>query len=80
VVSAAGAIVKPIILGHFLAVSFLSRLFAGVPSHLPRVEHGSGHVGFVVDKSVLGRFSPRTSVSIAWVAQRIRSLVSVFWS
>jgi hypothetical protein len=40
-------------------------LVAGFPPLRPEFEPKSGHVGFVVDKVALGRFSPSTSVSPA---------------
>jgi hypothetical protein len=35
------------------AVPLLRRLVAGFPTQWPGFEHGSGHVGFVVDKAEL---------------------------
>jgi hypothetical protein len=40
-------------------------LAAGFLPQRPGFEPSSGHVGFVVDKVALGRFSPSTSVSPA---------------
>jgi hypothetical protein len=43
----------------------LKRLVAGLSPRRPGFAPGSIHVGFVVDKVALGRFSPSTSVSPA---------------
>jgi hypothetical protein len=37
-----------------MAVEQLRRLVTGFPLRQPGFEHGSGHVGFVVDKVALG--------------------------
>jgi hypothetical protein len=47
------------------AVPWLKRLVAGLSPRRPGFAPGSIHVGFVVDKVALGRFSPSTSVSPA---------------
>jgi hypothetical protein len=49
----------------FLAMPWLKRLAAGFPSQWRRFDFRSGHVRFVVDSVVFGRFSPSTSVSPA---------------
>jgi hypothetical protein len=46
-------------------VPWLKRLVAVLSPRRPGFAPGSIHVGFVVDKVALGRFSPRTSVSPA---------------
>jgi hypothetical protein len=46
-------------------VPWLKRLVAGLSPRRPGFAPGSIHVGFVVDKVALGRFSPSTSVSPA---------------
>jgi hypothetical protein len=44
----------------------LGQLVAGFPQQQPPgFDPSSGHVGYVMDKVVLGRFSPSTSVSPA---------------
>jgi hypothetical protein len=47
------------------AVPRLKRLVAGLSPRRPGFAPGSIHVGFVVDKVALGRFSPSISVSPA---------------
>jgi hypothetical protein len=47
------------------AVPWLRRLVAGLSLRRPGFAPWSIHVGFVVDKVALGRFSPSTSVSPA---------------
>jgi hypothetical protein len=47
------------------ALPWLKRLVAGLSPRRPGFAPGSIHVGFVVDKVALGRFSPSTSVSPA---------------
>jgi hypothetical protein len=47
------------------AVPWLKRLVAGLSPRMPGFAPGSIHVGSVVDKVALGRFSPSTSVSPA---------------
>jgi hypothetical protein len=46
-------------------VPWLKRLVGGLSPRRPGFAPGSIHVGFVVDKVALGRFSPSTSVSPA---------------
>jgi hypothetical protein len=48
-----------------VAVPWLKRLVVGLSPRRPGFAPGSIHVGFVVDKVALGRFSPSTSVSPA---------------
>jgi hypothetical protein len=42
-----------------MAVPWLRRLAAGLPSRRPGFDPGSIHVGFVVDKVALGQVFPR---------------------
>jgi hypothetical protein len=48
-----------------MAAPQLKRLVAGFPPRRPEFQPGYSHVGFVVDKVALGRFSPSISVSLA---------------